>query len=430
MEKSRKGGFTKEESLRRIGLFLEPVFIFRYCTRIQLMDIGKDVLGFLSVRWMIDYCVKKGYLGVHSDVDFGLKILYLRPGGQALIKQRSQIGVDWPVEKRDKLISRGRFDKRYANIINFRHHNLLVGGYLSLAKQFGVKTYISDWMLKADEFKAKIIPDGIVECDGLKIAVEAEALPRKLDRWKMTLGRYYKYLRKGIITRYRSEEAGVDWNDTFQKLLKNGWAEKIDLITIRLTVDLDAENNRMAEIFGDDFAKILPILQQSVEKDVHGILIIAGNKAIYEHILNRIFFSFPAYREFSMKAVVLTSLDMLKEGKCFYHNMINPERLIRVKDILNNIKKYKVLNRHKIQGKKTTQEFWTYDGILHFIDWDEKRLLEAKDENLSAEDKIKKTDLIKDQIVAKKGMVLGNEIQISEAFRILKEVKYEDEKIG
>lgn len=401
MEKSRKGGFTKEESLRRIGLFLEPVFIFRYCTSGQLMDIGKDVLGFLSVRWMIDYCVKKGYLGVYSDIDFGLKILYLTPAGQALIKQRSQIGSGWPVEKRDKIIARGRFDKRYANMINFRHHNLLVGSYLGLVKQFGVKTYISDWMLRTEEFKAKIIPDGIAECEGLKIAVEAETLPRKLDRWKATLARYYEYLIKGIATRYQFEKAELDWRDIFQKLLKNAWAEEIDLTKIRLTVDLDAESNQMAKIFGDDFAKILPILRQSVKKDVHGVLIIAANKALYENIRNRIFFSFPAYREFSMKAVALASLDMLKEGKCFYHNMINAERLARVREILNNIKKYKVLNLQKIQKKKSTREFWTYDGILRFIDWEQN-----KDEE--------------------KVMVLGNEIRISGALEILKKVRYED----
>lgn len=344
MEKSRKGGFTKEESLRRIGLFLEPVFIFRYCTRVQLMDIGKEVLGFLSVRWMIDYCVKKGYLRVHSDVDFGVKSLYLTPVGQALIKQRSQIGADWPVEKRDKLILRGRFDKRYANMINFRHHNLLVGGYLSLAKQFEIKTCISDWMLRANKFRVKIIPDSLVEFDGLKIAVEAEALPRRLERWKTTIKKYHEYIGAG---------------------------------------------------------------------NVQGVLIIAANSIIYETIRNRIFFAYPFYRNFSMKAIIITTLDMLKEGKCFYHNQIfsrgvvDKERLAKVKEVVNNGKKYKVLNLQKIQREKSVQEIWTYDGILRFID-------KEQDE----EDK-------KEAV-----MVLGNEVQISEAFRILKEIKHEDEEIG
>ncbi len=330
-----RGGFKKEESLRRIRLFLEPVLMFKYCTREQLMGIGKEILGFLSVRWMVDYCVKTGYLAVYKDTDFGVDIFYLTPKAKVLLKQKEE--EVWPREKWEELVARYSFDRRYANMINFRHHNLLVGGYLGLAKQVAIKTYTSDWMLRGGKFKIKLIPDAIVECEGLKIAVEAETLSRKLERWKATIKKYQDYVAAG---------------------------------------------------------------------NVQGVLIIAGNNAIYENIRNRIFFSSFGRRDFSMKTMMITTLEMLKEGKCFYHNQIfsggvlDKERLAKVSDLVNNYKKYKLLNRIKIPRKYSIQEIWTYDGALRFIDYEDK---EEKDKQ--------------------KAMVLGNEIQIGEAFRLLKDVK-------
>src|SRR3989338_846751 len=341
-ESGSGGRFNKEESLRRIKLFLEPVLIFKYCTRSQLMEIGKEILGFLAVRWMVDYYVETGYLAVHRDTDFGVDIFYLTPKSKVLLKQKEKEG--WMREKWEKLVARYSFDRRYANMINFRHHNLLVGGYLGLAKQVAIKAYTSDWMLRGERFKAKIIPDAIVECEGLKIAVEAEILPRKLELWKTTIKKYHDYVAVG---------------------------------------------------------------------NVQGVLIIALNNAIYENIRNRIFFASLAHRNFSMRTMVITTLDMLKEGRCFYHNQIffrgtiDKERLIKINDLVNNHKKYKLLNRQEIRRKHTTQEIWAYDVVLRFIDREDK-----EEEN------------------KQKAIVLGNEIRISEVFRILKDVKDEDKKTG
>ncbi|MBZ0167519.1 MAG: protein translocase subunit SecD, partial [Candidatus Omnitrophica bacterium] len=77
----------------------------------------------------------------------------------------------------------------------------------------------------------------------------------------------------GTITREQALEAGLDWNDYSQKMIKNGWAEAGDSDEIKLKVDLKDQSRKMGEVFGNDLQKILPILLEnersntSIQKD-------------------------------------------------------------------------------------------------------------------------------------------------------------------
>ena len=68
---------------------------------------------------------------------------------------------------------------------------------------------------------------------------------------------------EGIVTRRQVEEAGLNWDVISNKLIENGWAEKVKPGKVRLTANLDQEKGRMSQIFGADFSKIFPVLQEA-----------------------------------------------------------------------------------------------------------------------------------------------------------------------
>ncbi|MFH1200813.1 MAG: hypothetical protein V1484_00585 [bacterium] len=65
------------------------------------------------------------------------------------------------------------------------------------------------------------------------------------------------------VAKYQVEEVGLDWSEVSEKLKKNAWVKQISSTGVRLTANLDVVNGLMTKIFGDNFSKILPILQQS-----------------------------------------------------------------------------------------------------------------------------------------------------------------------
>jgi hypothetical protein len=68
----------------------------------------------------------------------------------------------------------------------------------------------------------------------------------------------------GIVAKYEVEKLGLDWVDVSKKLTENGWAEQINSTEVRLKANLDVTRDVMSKMFGNDFLKILPILQQSL----------------------------------------------------------------------------------------------------------------------------------------------------------------------
>jgi len=67
----------------------------------------------------------------------------------------------------------------------------------------------------------------------------------------------------GTVAKYEFDKIGLDSSDIFQKIIANGWATLWNSKIIRLTADLDEEKDHMADTFGEDFSKILPILQRA-----------------------------------------------------------------------------------------------------------------------------------------------------------------------
>ncbi len=67
----------------------------------------------------------------------------------------------------------------------------------------------------------------------------------------------------GTVAKTEFDKIGLDSSDIVHKLIENGWATLFYSKTIRLTVNLDEETDRMADTFGEDFLKILPILQRA-----------------------------------------------------------------------------------------------------------------------------------------------------------------------
>ncbi len=73
----------------------------------------------------------------------------------------------------------------------------------------------------------------------------------------------YENLEDGTVAKYQVEKVGLDWKDVVNKLTKNDWAKLISPTEMRLDVNLGIAKGSMLEVFGDNFLKILPILQQS-----------------------------------------------------------------------------------------------------------------------------------------------------------------------
>jgi hypothetical protein len=74
-------------------------------------------------------------------------------------------------------------------------------------------------------------------------------------------------LKKGIVQEHQLNSIGLNAGDIFAKLIKNGWAQEVSprLRRIRLTMSLEQEMQKMREIFGDDFPKVLSVLQDAQE---------------------------------------------------------------------------------------------------------------------------------------------------------------------
>jgi len=83
---------------------------------------------------------------------------------------------------------------------------------------------------------------------------------------RLDICRQVSHRNEGIITRRQVEDAGLNWGDVSSKLIENGWAEKVKPGKVRLTANLDQEQGRMSQVFGADFSKLLPVLQE-VDKD-------------------------------------------------------------------------------------------------------------------------------------------------------------------
>ena len=102
----------------------------------------------------------------------------------------------------------------------------------------------------------------------------------RVDSSSMVIGRH-RFENAGLngaIAKDQIEETGLDWNSISEKLIENGWARRINPAEVHLTANFDKEKDQMSKIFGDDFSKVLPILQQALNwEKVSGIFLDPAN---------------------------------------------------------------------------------------------------------------------------------------------------------
>jgi len=76
-----------------------------------------------------------------------------------------------------------------------------------------------------------------------------------------------------VVTESEINKTGLVWGDVCDKFLKNGLGQQLDPGEVRLKPGWEDKKDEMAKVFGDDFNKILSLLQQShtvKEKEVVG----------------------------------------------------------------------------------------------------------------------------------------------------------------
>jgi len=176
---AQKGRLTKVEQERRFKLLCGFIFIFRYATRKQLDMFVESILNIKYPQWLIQYAQKQGLIKNYSDSVFRVKIYYLAKKGKDLLYHN------------EPLIEYYRFEKDYAGLNTFEHHNLLVESYFLLQKQLEIKEWVSEWAVRVGKKKGDKLPDGLIKLsDGLKLALEAETSYKTFSIWRWIVKRY------------------------------------------------------------------------------------------------------------------------------------------------------------------------------------------------------------------------------------------------
>ena len=176
---TQKGRLTKEEQERRFKALCRFIFIFRYSTRKQLDSFVENILNIKHPQWLIQYAQKQGLIKNYYEPLFRIKIYYLARKGRDLLYHN------------EPLIEYYHFEKAYAGLNTFEHHNLLVESFLLLQKQLEIKEWVSEWAIRVGKKKGDKLPDGLIKLsDGLKIALEAETSYKTFSIWKWVVKRY------------------------------------------------------------------------------------------------------------------------------------------------------------------------------------------------------------------------------------------------
>lgn len=176
---TQKGRLTLEEQERRFKLLCRFIFIFRYATRKQLDSFVENILNIKYSQWLIQYAQKQGLIKHYYEPIFRIKIYYLAKKGKDLLYHN------------EPLIEYYRFEKAYAGLNTFEHHNLLVDSFLLLQKQLEIKEWVSEWALRVGKKKGDKLPDGLIKLScGLKLALEAETSYKTFSIWKWVAKRY------------------------------------------------------------------------------------------------------------------------------------------------------------------------------------------------------------------------------------------------
>jgi len=166
-------------------MLLRFIFLFRYTTREQLFEFAKSRLKLSYQRWLIDYCLKQGFIASYHDPFFNLKVFHLTKKGIGFLS-------------RYELFSRRyRFDHNKTGFNTFEHQKAVIESYFLLYKQLQIKEWVPEWVLKKDGKKRDKIPDGVIILhSGIRIALEMETWYKQHSAWMC------------VVYSYRREMAG------------------------------------------------------------------------------------------------------------------------------------------------------------------------------------------------------------------------------
>ena len=185
----KKGRLIQEEQNQRIKFLLGFIFNFRYATLSQMHTFIQLIINLSYSRRLIAYSLKNGYLNAYYEPSVRTKIYYLTQKGKDLLYSD------------EALIEHYHFEKSYAGLNTFIHHNILVEVYFLLKSHLNIKEWLCEWVLRIGKKIKEKIPDGLVILpDGTKIALEVETRYKKLAVLKSLIARYRYDIEK--ISRY------------------------------------------------------------------------------------------------------------------------------------------------------------------------------------------------------------------------------------
>ena len=139
-------------------------------------------------RWLIDYCLREGFISAYYEPLFKTKIYYLTYKGKEMICDQA-------------MVEHYHFEKSHAGLNTFIHHNNMIEAFIILKSHLNIKEWVCEWDLRKGKRAGEKIPDGlIIFTDGMKVALEVETRYKKLGILRNFIKRYRYDIEK--IARY------------------------------------------------------------------------------------------------------------------------------------------------------------------------------------------------------------------------------------
>jgi len=121
-----------------------------------------------------------GYINAYYEPLFKKKIYYLTFKGKEMIGDQA-------------MVEHYYFEKSYAGLNTFIHHNNLIATFMLLKTHLNIKEWTCEWDLRRGKETGEKIPDGLITlASGLNIALEVETRYKSLEVLK-TFIHLYRY---------------------------------------------------------------------------------------------------------------------------------------------------------------------------------------------------------------------------------------------
>ena len=187
----KKGRLNQKEQDKRIRQLLGFIFNFRYATLRQMHTFIQLIMNLSYSRRLIAYCLKYGYLNAYYEPSVRTKIYYLTQKAKDLLYEN------------EALIEHYHFEKSFAGINTFIHHNILAEVYFLLKSHLDIREWLCEWVLRIGKKKKEKIPDALLILPAAtKIALEVETRYKKVAVLKNLVAMYRYDIEK--ISRYNA----------------------------------------------------------------------------------------------------------------------------------------------------------------------------------------------------------------------------------